>query len=192
MGGRVPPHPALPAPTHLSLLALGGSTLERRWESNKARAPAWEACAPPAPGTARKREESRAFHGYNKSKGEVGAGEIRNFPTLGTGTCQAAAPGAPRPSLLPSASLAGAQIWCPLPRPGHPTCPEFPWASYHPSRGAKHLSPLGLSFLQLGMEVPQVVCSSGEVRSQTAQQGGLEAAAAPLDKDPQGMKGGVI
>lgn len=77
-----------------------GSPFGRRWESRRA-------CTAPAPRTARKREESRAFHGYNKSKGEVGAGEIRNFPTLGTGTCQAAAPGTPRLSLLLPASLAG-------------------------------------------------------------------------------------
>ena len=77
-----------------------GSPFGRRWESRRA-------CTAPAPRTARKREESRAFHGYNKSKGEVGAGEIRNFPTLGTGTCQAAAPGTPGLSLLLPASLAG-------------------------------------------------------------------------------------
>lgn len=95
--GAPPRQPYLPAPTHLSAT---GSPFGRRGESRRA-------CTAPAPRTARKREESRAFHGYNKSKGEVGAGEIRNFPTLGTGTCQAAAPGTPWLSLLLPASLAG-------------------------------------------------------------------------------------
>lgn len=124
-----------------------------------------EPCAPPAPGTARKREESRAFHGYNKSKGEVRAGEIRNFPTLGTGTCQAAAPGSPRPSLLPPASLARAQIWYMLLRPRDPTCPETSWAPNNTSRSTPWVQVprgLGPQFAPHGHRNPWHVCWFGE------------------------------
>ena len=132
-GGRVgvgaPPRPTPPARLTSPLrLPPGAHPLEGGGSPRRA-------CTAPAPRTARKREESRAFHGYNKSKGEVGAGEIRNFPTPGTGTCQAAAPGTPRLSLLLPASLAGSLDGVPSP-PGlarYPTCPEGPWEPWRPS-----------------------------------------------------------
>lgn len=116
-----------------------------------------EPCAPPAPWTARKREESRAFHGYNKSKGEVRAGEIRNFPTLGTGTCQAAAPGSPGlpSSFLPpwpgprSGTCSSGLGTPPAQRPpGRPTTPP----ALHP--GSRYLKGWVLSLLLMDTESP--------------------------------------
>ena len=133
-----------------------GSPFGRRWESRRA-------CTAPAPRTARKREESRAFHGYNKSKGEVGAGEIRNFPTLGIGTCQAAAPGTPRLSLLLPASLAGG---------GGPDRVSFPLGRGTPPARRSPGNPEGPGSLSTGPQFPpngpgkiQQGCSSEEARA---------------------------
>lgn len=84
-----------------------------------------ETCTAPAPRTARKREESRAFHGY-KSKGEVGAGEIRNFLPWAQGPARLQPPA---PHGFPSSSLhpwqGGPRIGCLL-LGWYPTHPEVP------------------------------------------------------------------
>ena len=55
----------------------------------------------------------------------------------------------------------------------------------------QHLSALHLRFFQMGMELPQVEYSSGEVKGQTGQQRGLKTGSVPPNKGPQGMKRGV-
>lgn len=136
-------------------------------------------------GTARKREESRAFHGYNKSKGEVEAGEITNFPSLGTGTCQAAAWGT---HSLPSFLLPLLPASRPLLKLRHLTYPEP--APQQPSSlisGARHprRGNLGPNFLLRGLEIPRLYVSPWRVDARLHSQRSCRRVA---DQGPQGTK----
>lgn len=130
---------------------------------------AWEACVPPTPGTARKREESRA-HGYNKSKGEVEAGEITNFPSLGTGTCQAAAWGT---HSLPTFLLPLLPAPRSLLKLRHLTYPEPPPQPCSLMSGARHprLGNLGPNFLLRGLEIPRLGVSPWRVDARLHRKG---------------------
>lgn len=117
--------PILPCLPHSPLIP-GPHALPLERDGRSSKAESWGLGRPvflQPRGTARKREESRAFHGYNKSKGEVGAGEITNFPSLGTGTCQAAAWGT---HSLPSFLLPLQPASRSLLKPWHLTYPKPP------------------------------------------------------------------